>query len=134
MAQQMHVSLIDDLDPEQEADETVRFSLDGVEYEIDLSEQNAERLREALTEFVDHARRTGGRVKKGRISASTGPKGASKGASGPSTKHYRRTQVAAQVDAKAVREWAAQNRVPVADRGRIPSHVIADYKAAHNIA
>ena len=50
MAQKTIVSLIDDLDG-TEADETVRFGLDSVQYEIDLSEKNATTLREALAPF-----------------------------------------------------------------------------------
>jgi hypothetical protein len=37
MAQKVEVSLVDDLSGET-ADETVSFSLDGVQYEIDLPE------------------------------------------------------------------------------------------------
>ena len=45
MAQHIFVSLVDDIDG-SEADETVQFALDGVTYEIDLSAENAEELRE----------------------------------------------------------------------------------------
>ena len=47
MAQLRKVSLIDDLDGSQ-AQHTVAFSLDGQEYEIDLSAQNTQRLHDAL--------------------------------------------------------------------------------------
>lgn len=132
MAQQMQIQLVDDLDPEKEADETVRFGLDGVDYEIDLSEDNAEQLRGALAEFVDHARRTGGRIKRGRIAASTGPKSTAK-KTGPATKGYRRTTIPAKIPAKDVREWAMENGFGVSDRGRIPGHVTDAYKKAKNI-
>ncbi|GAA5153578.1 hypothetical protein GCM10023321_24040 [Pseudonocardia eucalypti] len=46
MAQQVLVSLIDDLDG-QTANETVTFGLDGKSYEIDLSEANSSKLRES---------------------------------------------------------------------------------------
>ncbi|MGH8880612.1 MAG: Lsr2 dimerization domain-containing protein, partial [Stackebrandtia sp.] len=42
MAQKVTVSLVDDLDG-SEAGETVEFGLDGAFYEIDLSDDNAER-------------------------------------------------------------------------------------------
>ena len=48
MAQKIQVVLIDDIDG-GDADETVRFSLDGTHYEIDLSASNAARLRNALS-------------------------------------------------------------------------------------
>ena len=51
MAQQMTVRFVDDLDG-SEASGTVDFGLDGRRYEIDLSEANAARLREALAPFV----------------------------------------------------------------------------------
>lgn len=50
------IELIDDLDG-SEATETVRFALDGSEYEIDLAEQNAEARRAELTRFVEAARK-----------------------------------------------------------------------------
>ena len=42
MAQKVKIILVDDLDGGS-ADETVRFGLDGVSYEIDLSADNAVR-------------------------------------------------------------------------------------------
>jgi hypothetical protein len=48
--------LVDDLD-ETDADETVSFSLDGVNYEIDLSEKNAHEMRELIGRYCDHGRR-----------------------------------------------------------------------------
>ena len=45
MAKKVTVSFLDDLDGKTAADETVAFTLDEVAYEIDLSTQNAEKLR-----------------------------------------------------------------------------------------
>ena len=59
MAKKVTVSLIDDFDGKQ-ADETVQFGLDGVSYEIDLSEKNAKKMREGLRPWVDAGRRIGG--------------------------------------------------------------------------
>jgi hypothetical protein len=59
MAQQTTVRFVDDLDG-SEASGTVDFGLDGRRYEIDLSEGNAARLREALAPFVGVARAAGG--------------------------------------------------------------------------
>ena len=47
MAKQIIHKLVDDLDG-GDADETVKFALDGVQYEIDLSETNADKLRDAI--------------------------------------------------------------------------------------
>ena len=48
MAKQIQEILIDDLDG-GEANETVSFAIDGSSYEIDLSDLNAKKLRDALT-------------------------------------------------------------------------------------
>ena len=56
MAQKIQTLLIDDLDG-GEAETTVRFGLDGTEYEIDLSAKNADALRRAVARYVDAARR-----------------------------------------------------------------------------
>lgn len=112
MAQKVLVQLVDDLDGTSSQDvSTVLFGLDGVSYEIDLSDTNAERLRESLAEYVDAARRTGGRIKRGTRPAQPG-KSANSGEAGQ------------------IREWALQNGFELAGRGRIPSHVLDAYKAA----
>ena len=104
------VTLIDDLDGESSADEAVKFGLDGTEYEIDLSKKNAEKLRGTLRTYVDHARKTtGGR--RGKRSGGT---------------------TFSDVDTKAVRAWAASNKVEVNARGRIPASVIEQYRTAGN--
>ncbi len=43
--------LLDDIDFMSEA-RTVRFSLDGIHYEVDLSEANLQRLRDSLQPFI----------------------------------------------------------------------------------
>jgi hypothetical protein len=107
------VHLIDDVDG-GEADETVNFSLDGVEYTIDLSASNADGLRKALAEFVGAARRAGGG--RGAKAAATG-----------------RTQVRPGGDRaqnQAIREWARRQGHQVSERGRIPADLIAQFEAA----
>ena len=64
MAQKVVVELVDDLNGTVSDDiSTVSFALDGAVYEIDLTEDNAERLRDTIADFVSAARRTGGRIK-----------------------------------------------------------------------
>jgi hypothetical protein len=60
MAQKVHIVLVDDLDG-SEATESVSFGLDGTSYEIDLSEENAAQLRDALAPYVGHGRKVGAR-------------------------------------------------------------------------
>lgn len=108
MAQQTIVTLVDDLDG-SEANQTVEFGLDGVSYEIDLSEPNAAKLRDALAGYVSHARRTGGRRR-----------GAGRPAGGA------RPGVDREQNA-AIREWARKRGMKVSDRGRIPAEVLESY-------
>jgi hypothetical protein len=120
------VTLLDDLD-QSPADETVEFALDGVTYEIDLSEQHATALRDALRDYIEHARRTSGRR---RASAGSSPGGRS------STGGDRRngTGGRAPVDREqnqAIREWARKQGMTVSERGRIPREVTDAYHRAH---
>jgi hypothetical protein len=109
MAQKVQVILVDDLDG-GEADESVSFSLDGVNYEIDLSAANAEALRDAISEWVGHARRVSGRSARTR---------------------GRGRAAAAKMDLADVRSWARDNGYQVSDRGRVSSEVMSAYEGAH---
>jgi hypothetical protein len=112
MAQRIEVLLLDDLDG-SEASQTVRFSLDGASYEIDLSDSNAERLRSSLAAFVAH----------GRKSSRTAHRDAPSARRGPSPR-------ADPAHLQAVREWARGNGYSVSDRGRIPNTVLLAYNSA----
>jgi hypothetical protein len=110
MAQKMLVQLVDDLDGTSSDDvSTVLFGLDGVTYEIDLHQENAERFRKIFTDYVEAARRTGGRLKRGKR---PGEKSADNGEAGQ------------------IRQWAIENGFELSARGRIPSHVIEAYGQA----
>lgn len=113
MAQKTVITIVDDLDgselPEDEG-QTVRFALDGVQYDIDLSGDNAGALRKVLEPYVESGRRTGGRRSAGG--------------------HTRR--VTTDVDTRAVREWARSRGIEVSSRGRVPADVIAQYRDAGN--
>ena len=63
MAQKIQTLFIDDLDG-SEAEGTVRFGLDGTEYEIDLNTEHAQALRDALARYVGAARRAGGSARR----------------------------------------------------------------------
>jgi hypothetical protein len=109
MAQKIQVLLVDDLDG-GEAEGTVRFGLDGVEYEIDLSAEHTEALRRALAPFIGAARRGSGAPPR------QGRGGRRAGASG--------------LDTTEVREWARAQGIEVKDRGRIPAEVVVRFRAA----
>lgn len=110
MAQKVETRLIDDLDGST-AVETVAFGVEGREYEIDLSEANAARLRDSLAEFVAAARRSGGRAR----------------AAAPAKQPAKRT-TADREHGVAVREWARTNGYDVSGRGRIPRAVVEAYE------
>src|SRR5258705_3412033 len=81
VAQKIQTLFIDDLDG-SEAEGTVRFGLDGTEYEIDLNAEHARALRDALARYVHAARRAGGgarRPARGGRPASAGRVGQSRG-------------------------------------------------------
>ncbi|MDQ1464103.1 MAG: hypothetical protein QOC73_1044 [Actinomycetota bacterium] len=111
MAQRVSVNLVDDIDGGN-AVETIRFGLDGVEYEIDLGKRNADRLRAAMVAYIESGRRLVRTTGRGRAR----------------TVVQRRIEIAA--DPRAVRAWAKANRVAVPERGRIPAAVLEQYKAA----
>lgn len=114
MAKKVTVTLIDDVDQESAADETVEFGLDGVTYEIDLSSENAARLREQLAEWVTHARRSTGR-RRGKPAPAAG-----------------KARVAVDREqSAAIREWARRNGHPVSARGRISSEITELYNKAN---
>lgn len=116
MAERVVRTLVDDLDG-SEAEETVEFAVDGVSYEIDLSGDNATKLRDALASYVASARRTGGR----RRTASAGARGATGG------RAAGRVASADREQNQAIREWARKRGMKVSDRGRIPADVLQQF-------
>ncbi len=120
MATMTTVTLVDDLDG-SEASGSVSFALDGASYEIDLSDSNAEKLRDALAGYVASARRVdGGRRGPGRpkaVKAVKAPRGA-------------RTAPDREQTA-AIREWARANGHEVSERGRLSASVLAAFEEAH---
>ncbi|WP_188436419.1 histone-like nucleoid-structuring protein Lsr2 [Microbacterium murale] len=117
MARRIVHQLVDDLDGEvleTGAGETITFSLNGVSYELDLSEKNAAEFREKLDPWISAARRVAssgtGRARDSRRS-STGSR--------------------PKRDLAAIRVWANAHGHKVSDRGRVPETVLQAYDAAH---
>jgi Lsr2 len=108
VAQKVQTLFIDDLDG-SEAVGTVRFGLDGSEYEIDLNDRHTEDLRKLLAPYVDAARRSPGARKPGR---------GGRRASG------------AALSSTEVRDWAKSQGIEVKDRGRVPAELIVKFRAA----
>ncbi|MET7666317.1 Lsr2 family protein [Streptomyces sp. NPDC005356] len=112
MAQKTIVIYVDDLTSKESAEvSTHRFSLNGVNYEIDLSPESYDKLADALDPFIKAGRKTG-RTK------SVGTKA--------------RTRVASGVaSAEEIRNWARSTGLEVSDRGRVPATVREQYEATH---
>ena len=110
MAQKIQTLLVDDIDGSA-AEGTIRFGLDGAEYEIDLNAGHARELRDALARYVAAARRVGGSA--ARRSARTGRRGSAGG-----------------LNTTEVREWAKAQGIEVKDRGRVPAELVVKFKAA----
>ena len=113
MAKQIVTLLTDDLDG-SEADRTIEFGLDGVNYTIDLSDHNAGKLRKALDPYISAGTRQGrgnGVVRRGSGRAAV--------TGGGSTREQN----------LAIREWAKKNGHELSERGRIPAIVVDAYNA-----
>lgn len=107
MAKKIQVILTDDLDGSS-AVETVYFSLDGTNYSIDLSSENAAELRGALAKYIA----AGARVKNE-----------------PARKAGRK--VTGGASAMDIRSWAQSQGMKVSARGRVSAEIRAAYEAAH---
>lgn len=104
MARKVVVEIADDLDGSP-ATQTIRFGFQGVEYELDLNDENAAELTHWLENYISHARRVRGQ------------------------KHAA-PKISSGVDASAVRAWAHENGIDVNKRGRIAADVTAKFLAA----
>ena len=108
MAQKMTVTLEDDLTGGP-ADQTVRFAVDGTDYEIDLNAKNAAAFGKMLAPYLEHAR------KAGRAQA-----------------HRAGRTSASRQRSSEIRAWAKEHGLVVSERGRIPASVVERYRAAGN--
>jgi hypothetical protein len=110
------IVLTDDLDG-SEAIQTLNYTVDGQEYEIDLSEENIQRFHEALEPFVSnsrHVERQAAPVRRGRGDG------------------RRRSGSSGRDDIPQIRAWAEANGYEVSGRGRIKKDVIDSYDQAHS--
>jgi Lsr2 len=109
MAQKIQTLFIDDIDG-SEAEGTVRFGLDGTDYEIDLSAAHAADLRAALAPFIAASRKVPGPARR----------------PGPAA----RKAAAVGISTTEIREWARIQGIEVKDRGRVPAGIVARYREA----
>ncbi len=109
MAQKLQTFYVDDLDG-SDAEGTVRFGLDGTQYEIDLNAAHADDLRGALAPYLEAGRKVPGPARRaGRSRGKATGKGA---------------------NSNEVRDWAKTNGLEIKDRGRVPADVMTKFRTA----
>ncbi|MBE0011092.1 Lsr2 family protein [Arthrobacter sp. AET 35A] len=109
MMQRVLVEWTDDLTGEK-AQETVRFEIDGIGYEIDLTRQNAQQLRGAFADYVQKARKSAsGRRRVGDAAAHQSQRNGN----------------------RRIRQWAGENGYTTSARGRISQTNLEAYNDAH---
>ncbi|MFC9363419.1 Lsr2 family protein [Rhodococcus sp. NPDC057014] len=115
MARKVVVELVDDIDGTifGEDGENITFSVNGVDYEIDLKDKHASKFHNQLGFFIEHATRVGGRKRRSDRPAA------------PKVPARRRGNV------KEIRTWAAEQGYEISARGRIPTEVEQAFRDAH---
>ncbi|WP_018178943.1 histone-like nucleoid-structuring protein Lsr2 [Jongsikchunia kroppenstedtii] len=111
MAKKIIVEFVDDVDPAELADETVEFTIDGVNYTIDLSSAHAMQLRFDFQKWIEHASYLTGRRKSRGFGLRSDRANAEHG--------------------RQIRAWAQSQGIDIAARGRIPDAVINQYIREH---
>ncbi|MDI9977370.1 Lsr2 family protein [Rhodococcus sp. IEGM 1307] len=115
MARKVVVELVDDIDGTVfgEDGESITFSVNGVDYEIDLKDKHASKFHKQIGFFIEHATRVGGRKRRSdRPVAPDAP-------------------VRRRGNSKEIRAWAAQQGYEISSHGRIPTEVEQAYQDAH---
>lgn len=112
MVKKQITQLIDDLDGTvlEDGGATIRFAFEGRSYDIDLSDANAAKFRDALAPYIAAAQPVQGAAVSSRS---------------------RSRKSASPADLAAVREWARENGHTVSERGRVSASVLEAYAAAH---
>ncbi|MGV0436333.1 histone-like nucleoid-structuring protein Lsr2 [Corynebacterium mastitidis] len=111
MARKAMTQYFDDLNGTPlESDEVnvVLFGLDGTNYVVDLSAENAEQFRELFAPYLKVARKHVGTVNG-----------------------HRNSGAARNSKAREIRQWALDQGKDIALRGKIPTEVIETYNQAH---
>ncbi|WP_459612871.1 histone-like nucleoid-structuring protein Lsr2 [Corynebacterium urogenitale] len=112
MARQEVTQYFDDIDNSPLAEEEVQvvdFTIDGVEYTMDLGPKNKQVFDEVLAPYIKAARRVSKSSSRGKSSAGS----------------------SSAVRNKLIREWALNNGLEVSKRGRIAADVVEKFNKAH---
>ncbi|BAH56049.1 histone-like nucleoid-structuring protein Lsr2 [Rhodococcus opacus] len=115
MARKVVVELVDDIDGTVfgEDGESITFSVNGVDYEIDLKDKHASKFHKQIGFFIEHATRVGDRTRRSdRPVAPDAP-------------------VRRRGNGKEIRAWATEQGYEISSRGRIPAEVEQWFQDAH---
>jgi hypothetical protein len=113
MAQKVITTYVDDLTGEESEEiSTHNILIDGAGVEVDLTDQNYEKLLELLNPYL-HAQ------------------GARRIRGGAKTRGKVRATVSGKDDASAIRAWAKEEGLGVSERGRVPASVREAYEKSH---
>ena len=107
--------LVDDIDGSEGA-ETITYTVNDQDYEIDLSEENAQRFYDAFDTYIEKSR---------RVERQTAPTRRGRG------NGRRRSGASGRDDIPQIRAWAEANGHEVSTRGRIKKEVLDAYDEAH---
>ena len=112
MARREVTQFFDDLDNsplEENEVNVVQFSVNGIDYVMELSEKNLQKFQSAVDPYIAVARRA--------TRSSSNRKSNSNSSSNRN---------------KRIREWALENNLDVSKRGRIASDIIEKFNQAHS--
>ena len=112
MAQRVITQYVSDLSGKDLAEgegRTVKFSYNGVDYSIDLTDQEADKFDKVLDQYINAATRIGGRRSSGGRSSSSSSSSSN----------------------AAIRQWAQENGYELGNRGRIPAEIKEAYEATN---
>jgi hypothetical protein len=111
VAQKVQTILVSDLSGTElgQDGQTVKFGFLGADYEIDLSQKEADEFAETMRKYVDAGRRVGGRRQPG--AGSTARRDPSQ--------------------TKAIKTWLDEQGIDYPKRGRLPQDLIDQWEAAH---
>lgn len=105
MATRTEVIVEDDLGGGPGA-ETVPFSFEGTDYEIDLTTSHKQEFANTLLPYIEAGRKAGAPAR-------------------------RKRDRSAERDGADIRRWAAEQGIALSERGRIPASVKKQYAEAH---
>lgn len=95
MARETIINLIDDFDGGK-ADETIKYSFDGANYEVDFTHENADAFREYMEKYLKVSRRIGVANNSAKVNSETAK----------------------------IRDWAREQGIDVPARGRLSAEVM----------